>query len=1136
MHSHKKNSLSRKLRQLLCLSGGFAVSYSLLAAIAPSKAWAGDLEFSLGSYPSPPNGPALSAGPATLLENTLGSTFVPYTPATTINISISNQQYPGGLQLGTTGTASPVFNKLNFYGGPTDAMFTSNPNGTAGTGVVGNDNYAYQLYASVQPLVGLPNNARYYYGDVTLTFNHPVSDPVIHMSGMGGNSTLTGTTPHGHSAEMELITPGITASKLSGSNFLNVTGNKMLNSATTITASCATGAACGSVKFAGTNITTLTFKMYVRGDAGTAPWSGGDVFLFGGTSVAKPITVSGTVFNDANGLTDSLINGTGTNAGGLFANLVDLNGKVVASTAVAANGTYSFPGIGAGQYTVSLSTTAGIQGSIAPATNLPATWSNTGEGTAATGDGLVDGKTSLTVAAVNLSGVNFGIQQQLVNQPPDTTPLNSPSQTNPGGTATVQVPTLAGTDPEDGPLGLGKSFKIVSLPTNGTLSYNNSPVLAGQIISNYDPTLLKLDPNDGAITVSFTYAAIDSTNQQDPTPATVTMPFSVAAITTCPIGSIGTGSGYATGGLGQYLTKNAIYWLDWTCGGTSQFTPGSTVTKSWAAPNGIVVTATVSNITKTIRPYNTGSWGGDRLDDLYSGVNPIGLLNAVDGEDPTYTINFSMTLNGVPIQSDIVAAEAEDTGGPNESVSWTTDGNPWEVLEAAPNSLITAAFTNANQTLSIQPVPNAGGGTLLALTQNVSNINVNMKAGGQEAIAFGIMVPFDYGDAPASYGSAPHFVRRDASGGAKPTIATSVNSLTMATLGYSTPYLGAIGADPESIPHPTVNADGDKLNGENDEDAWTTLPSIPSSGNYALNNIPVHNTTGSAATLYAWIDFNKNGVFEADEFSSTAIADNATTADLSWVIPTGTTTGPTYARFRVTTQALVDDTATTTIDERSTETAINGEVEDYQANITKPNVLLVKRITAINGGTTTVGGDNLGQYQDVPTNPYDDNLLDLPAPRPADTKNWPTPNTFLLGGINGGSIKPGDELEYTIYFLSTGEVEAKNVLFCDRVPEDVSYIFNSFGGSSSLGLTGTEAGMQMLWDGVTSNLTNVPDADVGQYFAPGIDPTATYPNINCRGANTNGAVVVNLGNLPNATAPGIPTKSYGFIRFRGRVK
>jgi uncharacterized repeat protein (TIGR01451 family) len=209
--------------------------------------------------------------------------------------------------------------------------------------------------------------------------------------------------------------------------------------------------------------------------------------------------------------------------------------------------------------------------------------------------------------------------------------------------------------------------------------------------------------------------------------------------------------------------------------------------------------------------------------------------------------------------------------------------------------------------------------------------------------------------------------------------------------------------------------------------------------------------------------------------------------------------------------------------------------------VPSPNLLLVKRITLINRQTNTRNGDPLNQYYDDAANPYDDNTITIAPPLTpmdpkADTNKWPDPNTFLIGGINGGQISPNDTLEYTIYFLSAGETDAKNVLFCDRVPEDVSYIFNSFGGSSPLGLTGTEQGMQLLWDGATSNLTNVPDADVGQYFAPGIDPKATYPNINCRGDNTNGAIVVNLGNLPNATTPGIPTKSYGFIRFRGRVK
>jgi uncharacterized repeat protein (TIGR01451 family) len=897
------------------------MGYSLLAAIAPSKAWAGDLEFSVGSYPSPPNGPALSAGPATLLENTTGSTFIPYAPATTIGISISNQQYAGGLQLGTIGAASPVFNKLNFYGGPTDAMFTSNPNGTAGTGVVGNDNYAYQLYASVQPLIGLPNNARYYYGDVTLTFNHPVSDPVIHMSGMGGNSTLTATTPHGHSAEMELITPGIIASKLSGSNFLNVTGNKMLNSATTITASCATGAACGSVKFAGTNITSLTFKVYVRGDAGTAPWSGGDVFLFGGTSIAKPVTISGTVFNDVNGLADSLINGTGSNAGGLFANLVDTNGKVIASTAVATNGTYSFLGIGAGQYTVSLSTTAGVQGSIAPPTSLPATWSNTGEGTAAGGDGLVDGKTSLTVAAANLSGVNFGIQQQLVvNQPPDTTPLNPPSQPNPGGTATVQVPTLAGTDLEDGPLGLGKSFKIESLPTNGTLSYNNAPVLAGQIISSYDPTLLKLDPDDGAITVSFTYAAIDSAGKEDLTPAIVTMPFSVAG----PIFGAGPGASCSIGSdivtNGHFDQFSGGQWPGWsTTNAWITNTPSFAV--AWEDIN--VTTLTQTSITNWNR--GTGSYGAALID---------------------LTMKWS---NGDPL--------------PSNTASWDVE---------------------------------VGGVRYARLTT------------------------------PTGYG-------------------------TIATITYS------------------------------------------------------NGATGNVTTMTAGINTNWQIELPAN------------------VAATGNLT------FRHTPTGAVGISSDDFYLDRAVVKGCN------------PNLLLVKRLTAINGGNSTIAGDSLAGYIDEPTNAYDDNIITIPtqslatAP-PRDTDKWPNPMTTLIGGINGGNVKLDDEIEYTIYFLSAGDVDAKNVLFCDRVPDNVSFLFNGYAGSSPLGITGTEKGIQLLQNGITTNLSNVPDGDIGQYFPPGVNPAGTYPKINCRGANTNGAIVVNLGTLLNATAPGTPNSSYGFVKFKGKVK
>lgn len=204
-----------------------------------------------------------------------------------------------------------------------------------------------------------------------------------------------------------------------------------------------------------------------------------------------------------------------------------------------------------------------------------------------------------------------------------------------------------------------------------------------------------------------------------------------------------------------------------------------------------------------------------------------------------------------------------------------------------------------------------------------------------------------------------------------------------------------------------------------------------------------------------------------------------------------------------------------------------------------PNVSLIKRITAVNGSTTTNAGDNLAVYKDDPTNPYDDNVLDSPAPTPIDTDKWLDPTTFLIGGTNGGNVKPSDEIEYTIYFLSAGDTAANNVLFCDRVPQNVTFVptaFNGFATQAPGGLPNTDRGMQWLYNGQTQSLTNVSDGDAAQYFPPGSDPTSVYPKVNCGGANTNGAVVVNLGNLPNATAAGTPTNSYGFVRFRGRVK
>ena len=181
-----------------------------------------------------------------------------------------------------------------------------------------------------------------------------------------------------------------------------------------------------------------------------------------------------------------------------------------------------------------------------------------------------------------------------------------------------------------------------------------------------------------------------------------------------------------------------------------------------------------------------------------------------------------------------------------------------------------------------------------------------------------------------------------------------------------------------------------------------------------------------------------------------------------------------------------------------------------------PNLILVKRITAVNTTsiTTTVDDSNDNPATaDVDESSFDNN------------PNWPTPvdangiSQFLRGDISRNSIKPDDELEYTIYFLSSGDKPITNANVCDMIPANTTYVPGS---------------MQIFFNSNTTNLTDASNDDAGEFFASGNTPTVPCPTDNGKGA-----VVINAADspaaLPNATAPGTPSDSYGYIRFRVKV-
>ncbi|AUS99884.1 hypothetical protein CLI64_05485 [Nostoc sp. CENA543] len=209
------------------------------------------------------------------------------------------------------------------------------------------------------------------------------------------------------------------------------------------------------------------------------------------------------------------------------------------------------------------------------------------------------------------------------------------------------------------------------------------------------------------------------------------------------------------------------------------------------------------------------------------------------------------------------------------------------------------------------------------------------------------------------------------------------------------------------------------------------------------------------------------------------------------------------------------------------------DVANIVTSSSTSNLILVKRITRINNQDyiTTVNGRS-----DV--SPDDDQYVASPRDTDDDDTKWPS--GYLRGLIHARNVKPGDELEYTIYFLSNGQNNATNVRFCDLVPNNLTFLQTAFNKQTPNdgGLASADQGIVLSIGSNTVFLSNAADSDRGTFY-PANDPNT--PSF-CSSSNINGAVVVNitrnpdLPNLPQATGAGTPTNSYGFVRFRAKVK
>lgn len=204
--------------------------------------------------------------------------------------------------------------------------------------------------------------------------------------------------------------------------------------------------------------------------------------------------------------------------------------------------------------------------------------------------------------------------------------------------------------------------------------------------------------------------------------------------------------------------------------------------------------------------------------------------------------------------------------------------------------------------------------TNIATRVSATGTGVQFNDGAACANALAILT--DLGDAPDSYGTLYN------TNGAVHIISSNL--------------LIGINVDDELDGQPTADANGDDLNGvPNDEDGVSTIPELTSGTTSYSLTVRVLNSTGTAATLAGWVDFNGNGSFQPAERAQVSVPNGVTSVVISWTGITGVVAG-TNNSIRLRLASNAGEIAL------PTGPASNGEVEDYRVGITPLPVKLAK--------------------------------------------------------------------------------------------------------------------------------------------------------------------------------------------------
>lgn len=469
---------------------------------------------------------------------------------------------------------------------------------------------------------------------------------------------------------------------------------------------------------------------------------------------------------------------------------------------------------------------------------------------------------------------------------------------------------------------------------------------------------------------------------------------------------------YADLGVGNL--KNQAWWFDW-----QGVTIANGTSKTFTTPDGLSISFVFSGVSSPPFPAIMNNCVCGVLSDAYNFSNAAvkpALYNTAGTTNCLFNVAITATRNGLNVPFTLIAADAEGSFFNNERTNLTTNGSAWKSLELyrTAGCPIVDPLVNCNtQSVRIvntfQGTSNVGQSPLVSsnsLANGTLNVNVFLDkngANGGMAVAFGILLPLDKGDLPASYGFTQHELKYS------PVNTCNFSTPLPAMVQDQSLYLGAVAGDPDPIQGTDDNAAGV------DEESISTFPAYNGSGTYSLT-IPLHNATGNNAFLTGWFDYNRDGVFSAGESVTVTVAANTTSAALQWTglpasLPSGTVTG---FGFRLRLSSISQSGSPTGY-------APDGEVEDYLVTTLQlpatpcnfwPKFAANSLSTAIPGSNTLTFGVS--------------NISHLTGPDPYTAlvpSNWFTPNPAIAttSPPNAVAHSLNDLGTFSIYPVTTNE-------------------------------------------------------------------------------------------------------------------